>query len=252
MSSNSIDYVYCGGVVEVQRGVNIPKELVLAALRSTNRVFQELSDVAPYVFRLLQMRNLSAFVGAAFCHEMAACSDGLLVLNPHQDGYPDLLTMDHFGRQLWTQLDGQYREKEPFSPFAGGGLEVKATCGDVPSARVLTAQGVSKPDIGDSRIELVKGLNWKAHHRETNQLMAIQWDFVDSVPAIVAVMYSKELSESDWGKIVSPVEGGGRTTSVSIMNRDGVKKLASNPIYIIDDSRYVRLISRFAGTANAS
>jgi hypothetical protein len=82
--------------------------------------------------------------------------------------------------------------------------------------------------------------------------MGVQWDFINRVPVIVAVMYSKELSESDWGEIVRPLEGGGRTTSVSIMNRDGVKKLASNLIYVIDDSRYVGLISKFAGTDNSS
>jgi hypothetical protein len=246
VSSRTIDYVFAGGAIEVQRGLTIPRELVSTAAQKTNQVFEELSSVVPYVYDLLQMRNLSAFVGAAFCQEMATVSDGLLRLNPHQDGYPDLLLMDDKGKKLWVQLDGQHREKEPFSPFATGGVEVKATCGDVPSARALTARGTGKPEIGDNRIGLVKNLNWKAHHRETNYLIALQWDFIDQVPAIVAVMYSRSLTESDWGKIVSPRDGGGRTTSVSIMNRQGVQKLASNPIIVIDDERYKSLLKRLS------
>jgi len=252
MTHKPTNYKFVGGVVETQRGVVIPEDLILTAIHSTNRVFLELAEVVPYVFQLLQMRNLSAFVGAAFSHEIADCADGLLILNPHQDGYPDLLLMDDVGRSLWVELDGRRREKDPFSPFVGGGIEVKATCGDVPSARSLSIQGKAKPDIGDTRIGLINGLNWKAHHRETNHLLALQWDFINRIPVIVAVMYSNELTELDWGKIVSPREGGGRTTSVSIMNREGVKKLASNPIYVIEDPSYEGLISKLSGGESSS
>lgn len=246
MIDRQIDYLYAGGAIEIQRGIEIPKDIISTAITQTNRVFVELASVVPYVFELLQMRNLSAFVGAAFCQELATASDGLLVLNPHQDGYPDLLLMDDHGKELWVQLDGQRREKDPFSPFPGGGIEVKATCGDVPSASALTRRGLSKPGIGDTRINLVTSLNWKAHHRETNYLLALQWDFVEGVPAVVAVMYSNNLDESDWGKVVKPKDGGGRTTSVSIMNRQGVQKLASNPVYVLNDSRYQALLSKFS------
>jgi len=246
VGSRSIDYVFAGGAIEVQRGVKISADLIFSAVHQTNHVFEELSSVVPYVYDLLQMRNLSAFVGAAFCQELANVSDGLLRLNPHQDGYPDLLLMDSDGQKLWVELDGQHREKEPFSPFNTGGIEVKATCGDVPSARSLTAKGAGKPEIGDNRIDLIKNLNWKAHHRETNYLIALQWDFLESVPAIVAVLYSKHLDETDWGKIVSPRAGGGRTTSVSIMTRQGVQKLAANPIVVVDDNRYKELLNRLA------
>ena len=149
-------------------------------------------------------------------------------------------------REHWKELDGQLQEKEPFSPFVLGGIEIKATCGDVPSARVLSSRGLSKPRIGDPRIDLVTSLNWKAHHRETNYLLALQWDFMNRIPAIAAVMYSNELDEGDWGNIVQPREGGGKTTSVSIMNRQGVSKLASNPVYVANDERYQNLIKRFS------
>lgn len=246
MPNRQIDYVYAGGAIEIQRGVEIPQEVISEAIMQTNRVFVELSSVVPYVYELLQMRNLSAFVGAAFCQELATSSKGLLRLNPHQDGYPDLLLMDQKGQQHWNELEGQHQEKDPFSPFVMGGIEVKATCGDVPSARALSSRGLSKPGIGDSRIDLVTSLNWKAHHRETNYLLALQWDFMNQIPAIAAVMYSNSLDENDWGNIVQPREGGGRTTSVSIMNRRGVSKLASNPVFITDDPRYRDLLARFS------
>ncbi len=246
MNRRQIKYLHAGGAVEIQRGVELPQEVISEAIGQTNRVFVELSSVVPYVYELLQMRNLSAFVGAAFCQELATSSAGLLRLNPHQDGYPDLLLMDPSGQKHWIELDGQHQEKEPFSPFVLGGIEVKATCGDVPSARTLSSRGLSKPGIGDSRIGLVTSLNWKAHHRETNYLLALQWDFMDQIPAIAAVMFSNNLDENDWGNIVQPREGGGRTTSVSIMNRGGVSKLASNPVFVVDDRRYRDLLERFA------
>jgi hypothetical protein len=246
VTGGQIDYVYAGGAIEIQRGIEIPREIISEAIRQTNRVFVELSSVVPYVYELLQMRNLSAFVGAAFCQELATSSAGLLRLNPHQDGYPDLLLMDQDGQKHWNELDGQHQQKEPFSPFVLGGIEVKATCGDVPSARALSSQGLYKPGIGDSRIELVTSLNWKAHHRETNYLLALHWDFMDQIPAIAAVMFSNDLDENDWGKIVQPIKGGGRTTSVSIMNRGGVSKLASNPVFVVDDERYRDLLARFS------
>ena len=244
--NRQIDYVFAGGAIEIQRGNVISGDVISEAISKTNRVFVELSSVVPYVYELLQMRNLSAFVGAAFCQELAMSSNGLLRLNPHQDGYPDLLLMDQKGQQHWNDLEGQHQEKDPFSPFVMGGIEVKATCGDVPTARVLSSRGLPKPGIGDSRIDLVTNLNWKAHHRETNYLLALQWDFMDRIPAIAAVMYSNCLDENDWGNIVQPREGGGRTTSVSIMNRRGVSKLASNPVFVMDDSRYRDLLARFS------
>jgi hypothetical protein len=87
-------------------------------------------------------------------------------------------------------------------------------------------------------LEWVTGYNWKAHHRETNNLIGLIWDFIDSKPTIVAIMYSEQLAEEDWGKTVTPKEGGGRTTSVSIMNKKGVAKMHTGLIAVIDDPKY--------------
>lgn len=91
------------------------------------------------------------------------------------------------------------------------------------------------------------GYDWKAHHRETNNLAGILWDFVDRVPRIVAVFFCPSLVVDDWGKIIQPREGGGRTTSVSIMNREGVKKMYRHWVAVVDsDERYKRFLNRYS------
>jgi hypothetical protein len=54
----------------------------------------------------------------------------------------------------------------------------------------------------------------------------------------VAVFYSAALRETDWGKVVKPRDGGGRTTSVSTMKRDGVRKMYNGWITVINSSPY--------------
>ena len=54
----------------------------------------------------------------------------------------------------------------------------------------------------------------------------------------MAIMYANSLCEDDWGKTVTPKEGGGRTTSVSIMNRYGIRKMRKGLLAIIDNNDY--------------
>jgi hypothetical protein len=191
------------------------------------------------------LRNLSAFVGEVFNHAVVKTSKGFFRNNPHQDGYPDLLAMDEFGKREWEKVAHRDREKEPFSPFPGYGVEVKATCGDIKPAKWFTQHGLEKPNIGDQRSKYVTGYNWKAHHRETNNLCGLIWDFLDGKPTIVAMMYSSSLTEESWGKTVTPKDGGGRTTSVSIMNKLGVGQMYAGLIGITADKEYAgRLHSR--------
>jgi len=49
--------------------------------------------------------------------------------------------------------------------------------------------GNTKPNIGEQRIQVLRAYDWKAHHRDTNALMGILWDFIDGVPRIVAVFF---------------------------------------------------------------
>lgn len=193
------------------------------------------------IFEAMGMRNLSGIVGEYLGKSIQRFSNGALHSNLHQDGYPDLLLINsperkQYFESLYTIKEGKKypHDKSHFSPYKYGGIEVKATCGSTPSARKIP-----KPLIGEQRIHLVNSFDWKAHHRETNNLIGILWDFINEVPTIVAAFYRNDLTIDDWGKIVQPKEGGGRTTSVSIMRSAGVSKMCKGWIAVIDDEKYI-------------
>jgi hypothetical protein len=224
-------------------------EMVKRAVIDCHTVVDKILDDIPVdVFSILGMRNLSAFIGELFAKSLESESNGLLKSNPHQDGYPDLLLLDKVGQELWNKLEtkGELRAKAPFSPFDNGGIEVKATCGSVPSPKEAAKKGLEKPGMGDTRIDVLKGYDWKAHHRETNNLLGLLWDFDEKrSPRIIAVFFGNNLTENDWGKIVQPKEGGGRTTSVSIMPRASVKKMYDNWLLVLDDDRYKVFLNKY-------
>lgn len=218
------------------------------AVEKYNLTMSSIQESVPVdIFSILGMRNLSAFVGEVFARSLAEVSDGLLVSNPHQDGYPDLLLLDEHGKQIFNQLSSQNenQDKAPFSPFANGGIEIKATCGSVPTPAACQKKGLNKPQIGDQRIDLITGYDWKAHHQETNNLLGLLWDFIDTKPTIVAIFFGNHLTQSDWGEIVKPKTDGGRTTSVSIMPRNGVYKMYQNWLLVLDDERYIHFINKY-------
>jgi hypothetical protein len=220
-------------------------EIINNALALTNQKMNTLKETAEDLFEILGMRNLSAFLGEMFVSSLAESSKGKLKKNPHQDGYPDLLVMTDEGSKLWESLKGNNQDKMPFSNFETGGIEIKSTCGSLPTPEVFRKKGLRKPEIEDERIDHVRGYDWKAHHRETNNLMGLYWDFVDKKPTICGVFFCQDINPDDWGKIVRPKKGGGRTTSVSIMARHGIKKMYENWIAVIDDVRYVEFFDRF-------
>jgi len=221
------------------------KEIIIKAISFSHDLLEKFIDFEVDVFSILGMRNLSAFIGEVFSASIQKQSNGKFLKNPHQDGYPDLLSMHKEGLILWKQLENRLDEKNPFSPFKEGGLEIKATCGAVPTPQKCSSMGKKKPSIGDCRIDLLTGYDWKAHHRETNNLVGIVWDFIDRKPTIVGVFYSSDLDEKDWGDIVQPKEGGGRTTSVSIMNREGVKKMYIGWLAIYNDDKYINFFDKY-------
>ena len=222
-------------------------EIFARAIKRAHDIIDKFKGFEVDVFRILGMRNLSAFIGELYGAAILIEAKGLFHKNPHQDGYPDLLLMDAPGRQLWESLRVRNREKSPFSNFAGGGIEIKATCGSVPTPKACAKKGFEKPDIGDQRINCMMGYDWKAHHRESNNLLGIIWDFVDGVPRIVAVFYSANLRDSHWGAIVHPKVGGGRTTSVSIMSRLGILEMYEGWLFVLNDNSYIRFLDRVNG-----
>jgi hypothetical protein len=222
-----------------------PIEKIRDALENANAKINTINSISPEVFEILGMRNLSAFVGEVFGRAFAEISKGAMIKNPHQDGYPDLLAMTPKGKKNWEALKNNLQDKKPFSPFPTGGIEIKATCGSVPTPTESQKKGFKKPDIGDARIDVLKGYDWKAHHRLTNHLVGVVWDFINSKPTIVGLFYSSDLTEADWGNIIQPKEGGGRTTSVSIMTRTGVAKMYNGWLAVIDDQRYFDFFNKF-------
>ncbi|MCM1023987.1 MAG: hypothetical protein NC395_08030 [Prevotella sp.] len=191
------------------------------------------------------MRNLSGAVGEYFAKSVQKFSQNGLQSNLHQDGYPDLLLtntskrLEHF-KKLYTEVNGKKypKDKASFSPFLYGGIEVKATCGNISSSAKTP-----KPLIGEQRIARVTSFDWKAHHRETNNLLAIFWDFIDEVPTVAACFYKNDLTVDDWGKIALPKENGGRTTSVSIMRSNGVSKMCAGWLAVIKRREYIDAFS---------
>jgi hypothetical protein len=219
-------------------------EIIKETIEGFDIVIKRLQEVEVDIFGILGMRNLSAFVGELFAASLIRECGKQFVKNPHQDGYPDLLLMDQFGESTWKALALRLREKQPFSPFPTGGIEIKATVGSVKTPAQLARQGLQKPDIGDQRISFILGYDWKAHHRDTNNLIGIYWDFIAGAPCIASVFYSNALTAADWGAIIQPREGGGRTTSVSIMTRVGVELMYQGWLVVLDDDRYINFLNR--------
>ena len=212
------------------------------ALKSLNEHTQQF-DIN--IFETLGMRNLSGLVGEYFARSVARISNGKFQSNLHQDGYPDLLLTDtkeklSYFEKLYTTKDGKMYpiDKESFSPYKYGGIEIKATCGSTPPA-----SKTPKPLIGEQRINLITSFDWKAHHRSTNHLLAVLWDFIKGNPTIVAAFYQDNLTIDDWGEIVKPKDDGGRTTSVSIMTSKGVKKMCQNWVAVVDNEKYIQKLA---------
>ncbi|MDQ1154273.1 hypothetical protein [Brevundimonas sp. SORGH_AS_0993] len=232
------------GKLSIARDFSMDPDFVWDAVEMSHRLIDQIVGFDIELFPLLGMRNLSAFIGELFAASVIKVTNGTFVKNPHQDGYPDLLLMDKAGKSHYEALRDRLRDKSPFSPFSTGGVEVKATCGSVPTPAALMKRGLTKPDIGQQRVRMLVGYDWKAHHQDTNNLMSLFWDFIDGAPRIIAVFYCDTLTRDDWGKIVQPREGGGRTTSVSIMTRAGVRKMFDNWVIMLDDADYKGFFER--------
>lgn len=222
-------------------------KIFLSAIDKYNEKIKKLYGMDFDIASLLGMRNLSAAVGELYVQSFAEASNGLFKKNPHQDGYPDLLLMDSLGLKAFSEIEKEnlLQEKARFSPFKTGGVEVKATCGAVLPPQKCNALNMKHPGLGDQRIDMLTGYDWKAHHRLTNNLIGLTWDFIDEVPVITSVQYSSQLTEDMWGKVVQPKKEGGRTTSVSIMNRKGVQAMYSGLVAVISDAKYKNFFIKY-------
>ncbi len=243
------EYIKSGKSVTYDGAVIFTGEEVVRSIKMANEALLRLNESTKEfdinIFEVLGMRNLSGLVGEYFGKCLLKVSAGDLSPNLHQDGYPDLLLTNseetkNYYMSLYQVRGGKMYplSKEFFSPYKYGGIEVKASCGNTPSAKK-----VAKPLVGEQRVSLITSFDWKAHHRHTNHLLAVLWDFVNENPTIVAAFYHDKLTEDDWGELVKPREDGGRTTSVSIMRSQGVTKMCRNWIAVIDDAVYLNKLS---------
>lgn len=199
-----MDYIFNDNNIIVIEGKKIiTNENLLNAIYFCNNAIRILDEQTRQfdinIFEVLGMRNLSGMVGEYFAKSVERFSEGNLHSNLHQDGYPDLLRTNtiqrlSYYRSLFTEVEGKKypKDKTLFSPFKYNGIEVKATCGCTPPASVMP-----KPLIGEQHISKVISFDWKAHHRETNNLLSIFWDFIDEVPTVVACFYRNDLTIDD-------------------------------------------------------
>jgi hypothetical protein len=222
----------------------VPTDKLIQATNEFDRIIKLFNNFEVDIAELLGMRNLSAFIGELFATCLRKQCPDSLYKNPNQDGYPDLLILDYCGNTYYQTLLGQLKDKQPFSNFKTGGIEVKATCGNTPTDKTLQRKGLSKPGLGERRCRL---LNSYAHHRQTNCLIGILWDFnaTSRIPEITALFFSNELTMNDWGDIVQPKAGGGRTTSVSIMNRAGIKKMYDGWLLVQRDTELMSFLNKY-------
>jgi hypothetical protein len=205
---------------------------------SALRRFQDLGNEIGFSFwEVASLRVLSAMVGHIFSQYVAQ-NHSHLMLNPNQDGQPDLICLTERGLAYLERhtIDSELNtDKTLWSPYPYGGVEIKSTCGNTPPASEMP-----KPKVGESRYPILVSADWKAHHQDTGLLLGIHWDFIDGYPVILALFFRNDLDRrtgrenEHWGVVVTPT-GDSKTTSVSIMSSAGVRHMGSGLVLIAND-----------------
>jgi hypothetical protein len=236
MTLQSADYLEAGDVhfggAEQHTHQRIPSSAVMAAVVEANLYLRDLRvqfrRIGFNVYESLGQRNISGFVGEVFSHLLSRHTPGL-VPNPHPDGRPDLidvsspLAQEHL--RIRCYATGKSTQTVPikaqFTPFKFGGVEVKATIGDLP-------HGVDPPAVGTPRHRHIRALTYWGHHRNCCNLLGVYYDYFvtrDSAPQVAAVFHAR-LLESDWNA-VSLGRAGSKKTSNTSLNASGRSKLSS-------------------------
>ncbi len=229
------------------------------AFRAANAFIVDMATVGQSLecdlWRLLNQRNLSGFIGTVAVRAIAASVD-CLDANPHPDGQPDLVYVGsaaaakHYANDCFSQpVSGTpVAKKSMFCPFRYGGLEVKATIGDsaarcAPLLRAAT--GRDKFDIGVPRVSCIRAINYWAHHRAAMNLLGLYYDYYPAAggqPQILAAFVA-DLEEDDWGVLSTGVATKKKTSNTALTAR-GRAKLAQSCIAVIRDKHYTDALRR--------
>lgn len=192
-------------------------------------------------YKTLNQRNLSGFIGEVYKHVLhSICPD--FVPNPHPDGRPDMLYLKdpevrkYFKEACFEPSSGA-PIREALAPFHYGGVEIKSSIGNTPDAGEL--------EIGQSRSQLITGLNYWAHHAHACTLLGIYYDYcnvTNNSPQIKGLVYC-DVIETDWNK-VSIGRPDKKKTSNTSLNKTGVAKLRESLIMFSDEPDYIKLFKR--------
>ncbi len=220
--------------IELEGGHRIEIDQIKEVVDTVNRRLRILRDktqgMALNIFSVLDFRMLSGLIGEIYVSEFSNRYPALMK-NPNIDGYPDLLNVS---RPSYRKHAEQWRAKDlkMFVNFKYGGIEIKNTFG--------TKKAKAELIQGDSRIEAINTkMDWKAHHRYTNNLLAFLSDYIAGCPQIVAAFYSATLHEDDWNKKQNP-KSGSAMTSFSVIGTTGCAKLRSGLRLCRDADQYLK------------
>jgi hypothetical protein len=193
-------------------GFEIDSAKLVLAIKECN---EGLASFPPHIWSSIALKFSGAVIGEFFAASIAnACG---AFRNIVEQGYPDVLPKD---AENATEVELRHYPT---------GLELKGTCGNIPTGKLVKA--------GLSRVNSLSSINWKAHHREVENLLAFVWDFYPlnddvNTPCITAAFYCANLCEEDWGAISGL---SGRSTKLSNMAKGGRDKMASGLVCILDD-----------------
>ncbi len=215
---------------------DIEVELLMQAATNVNRkltaALNGINGVDLDLYEIIDLRMLSGLMGEMFTNEISKL-DCRLIKNPNIDGYPDLCDISRNGQAEAVK----YFSLNDFIAYCDGGLEVKNTFGLKKANTHIIAR--------ESRISNIQNkLVWKAHHRQTNNLLAIHSDYVKRIPQIIAVFYSDQLTTDDWTVKQQP-KVGSTMTSFCQTTPNAFLKLKQGLQFYMDDIQY----EQFIGTA---
>lgn len=216
-----------------QADLEIDIDELLDSVKSVNTklISLNLNFKGVNLFKITDFRVLSGVIGELFAEELAS-KNTYLEKNPNLNGYPDLLNLSSEDSSLFFKNCNQ----TDFIKYKYGGFEVKNSFGAKKSGSSLIN--------GETRINNINSkIDWKAHHRETNNLISLYSDFVNGNPMIVALFYSNELSTEDWRKVSVP-KGRSAMTSFTTLTSEGYSKMKSGIRFCLDSDEYLSFFTK--------